>query len=498
MIGIILAAGLGSRLRPMTNHKPKCLVATAGKPILQYQIDAYKQAGIEELVIVVGYEGEAIRDYCKHIKDIRIRIVENTDYEVTNNMYSVYLARHLAAGKPFILNNADLSIDPQIVARLLNDPSANAVAVDTSLYLGESMKITVNTHGLIDNIAKTIDKSAALGCSIDFYKFSAEASQVFFDEISQIVEQECNLKDWTEVALQRLFQSARLQFLPCDIAGLDWVEIDNYADLAQSDRIFSALDRKLAQIDNLILDLDGTVYLGSQLIPGADRAIAHLRSQGKKIYFISNNSSKHKRDYVQRLGQHSIECSEDDFVISSDAVIEYLHRRRVEKIHVLGTNSLKKIFLDEGFNIDSADPEFVVIGHDTELSYQKLVTACKYINAGTDILATHCDMFCPSEIGPIPDVGATLEMIRLTTRKTPMKVFGKPNAEMIRPLLERHQLDLSRTLIIGDRLHTDIALARTVSCQSLLVLTGETSRDQLEGANVQPDFVLDSLADLLH
>ena len=79
MIGVILAAGVGSRLRPMTNNKPKCLVTTAGKPILQYQIDAYKEAGIDELIIIVGYEGGAIREYCKHIKDIKIQIIENNE-----------------------------------------------------------------------------------------------------------------------------------------------------------------------------------------------------------------------------------------------------------------------------------------------------------------------------------------------------------------------------------------------------------------------------------
>src|SRR5690606_15301721 len=118
MIGVILAAGVGSRLRPMTNNKPKCLVTTAGKAILQYQIDAYREAGIDQLVIIVGYEGNAIRQYCKHIKDIKITILENSDYEITNNMYSLYLAKNHVEGSPFILNNADLSIDSKIVQKL--------------------------------------------------------------------------------------------------------------------------------------------------------------------------------------------------------------------------------------------------------------------------------------------------------------------------------------------------------------------------------------------
>lgn len=497
MIGVILAAGVGSRLRPMTNTKPKCLVTTAGKAILQYQIDAYQHAGIETVIIVVGYEGAAIRDYCKHLKGINIVIVENTDYEDTNNMYSLHLTRKYVAGKPFILNNADLSIDPVIVRRLLDAPFDNAIAVDRSLYNVESMKISVDSAGLISDIAKTIAEPAAYACSIDFYKFSAQASKVFFDEMNAIIEVTGNRKDWTEVAMQQLFKSRRMDFYPCDITGCSWVEIDNYADLALSDRLFSGLDRQLPEIDSFIFDLDGTLYVGSRPIEGASRTIAQLRQQGKRVFFISNNSSKNKQDYVSRLEKLGIAAKEDEIVLSTDAVVNWLNRRRVEKIHVLGTNSLKKTLLDEGFNIDSADPEFVVIGYDTELNYKKLVTACKYINEGTDILATHPDMFCPSEIGPIPDIGATLEMIRLTTGKTPFKVFGKPSREMIKPLVDRFDLDLTRTLMVGDRLHTDIAMARDVGCRGLLVLSGETGREQLEDSSVIPDFVLDSVAVLL-
>lgn len=496
MIGIILAAGVGSRLRPMTNAKPKCLVTTAGKAILQYQIDAYKAAGIRDLLIVVGYEGGAIKEYCKHIKDVNIRIVENNDYETTNNMYSLYLAREQAAGRSFILNNADLSVDVDVVKRLLEHESANAVAVDSSLYNEESMKVVVSSDGFVIDISKKIKEHESFACSIDFYKFSSEASLVFFEEITRIVEEEKNLKDWTEVAMQRLFRSQKLKFTPCDIAGLDWVEIDNYEDLALSDRKFSHYDERINNIENILFDLDGTVYVGGQVVDGAPEVIEALQEGGKNVYFLTNNSSKNKSDYVTRLKNIGIKCSESQIVLSTDALVDYLFDQKVEKIHVLGTNSLKKYLMDQGFNIDSANPEYVVIGYDTELSYQKLITACKYINEGTDILATHCDVFCPSEYGPIPDIGSLLEMIRITTGKSPSKVFGKPSFEMISPLIQRFNLDPSKTLIVGDRLHTDIMMAKALPCYGLLVLTGETTRDQLETSEVQPDFVLGSIMDM--
>lgn len=239
MIGVILAAGVGSRLRPMTNDKPKCLVTTAGKAILQYQLDSYKEAGIKELVIVVGYEGQAIKEYCKHIKDFEITIIDNIVYEDTNNMYSLYLAREYLKGKAFILNNADLSVDSALVKNMLNDPRENLVAVDAGLFNDESMKVTLNPESKIIDISKQVTEELSFGCSIDFYKFSVDSSNIFFHEIVKIIEEDNNLKDWTEVAMQRLFKSQELLFEAFDIKGLKWVEIDNYDDLALSDELFS-------------------------------------------------------------------------------------------------------------------------------------------------------------------------------------------------------------------------------------------------------------------
>jgi HAD superfamily hydrolase (TIGR01450 family) len=496
MLGIILAAGVGSRLRPMTKSKPKCMVTTAGVPILRYQIDAYIEAGVAELIIVVGYEGDAIREYCKHIKNLSISILENSEYENTNNMYSLYLAAKLIGGRSFILNNADLSIDGSIVKRLIEHESLNAIAVDTSIYSEESMKITVGDNGFISDISKSIGEQQAFACSIDFYKFSAEAGLGFLREISRIIEDEKNLKDWTEVAMQRLFRASAMDFLPCDIAGLKWVEIDDYADLARSDRIFSGFDQVLESVDNVIFDLDGTVYVGESAVKGAAEAIAKLRNNGKKIFFLSNNSSKNKAEYVDKLARMEISVKSQQIILSSDGLIDYLHLAKVERVHVLGTTSFKKIILDAGFLIDSVNPEYVVIGYDTQLSYQKLITACKYINDGVDILATHCDIYCPSEYGPIPDIGALLEMIRLTTGKAAVRVFGKPNPDMVLPLVRDHGLDMDKTMMLGDRLGTDMLLAKKLGCHGLLVLTGESTRDEVENSKEQPDFVLDSIADI--
>jgi HAD superfamily hydrolase (TIGR01450 family) len=192
-----------------------------------------------------------------------------------------------------------------------------------------------------------------------------------------------------------------------------------------------------------------------------------------------------------------IQASDSQIVLSTDGLVEYLKKEKVENIHVLGTNAFKKALLDEGFRIDSDKPEYVVLGYDTELTYQKLCTACRYLNEGVDMIATHCDNFCPTEHGPVPDIGSMIEMLRVTTGKSPVKVFGKPNAEMVEPLISAYSIDPKRTMIVGDRLHTDIRMASNFNCYGMLVLTGDTSRDQVEGAEDKPDFVINSIGDLV-
>lgn len=496
MIGVILAAGVGSRLRPITNNKPKCLVSVAGKPILQFQIDAYIEAGISELIIIVGYEKEAVKEYCKHIKNIKINIIDNDNYENTNNMYSLYLAKNFIYNKSFILNNADLAIDKNILTHLIKYNSPSAVAIDTSIFNDESMKVTINSSGYISDISKQISQQNSAGCSIDFYKFSSQDSKILVDKICHIIEKENNLNNWTEVAMQQLFQANEIKCLPCDIAGLRWVEIDNYDDLAIADKIFSGFDQKFKKIESIIFDLDGTLYIGNTFIDGASDTLKKLKQEGKNLFFVSNNSSKDKSYYINKLKQLYIQLSQDQIILSTDGIINYCLEKNIKEVYILGTQTLHVEFQKNAINPISENPEYVIIGYDTELDYQKVITACKYINHGADILLTHPDIFCPTEEGPIPDVGAIAEMIAISTGKRPVKVFGKPNAETLSTLIQNKQINPDTTLIIGDRLHTDIKLAQNTGCYSMVVLSGETSREKLENAAIIPDFILRSVKDI--
>jgi HAD superfamily hydrolase (TIGR01450 family) len=492
MFGVILAAGVGSRLRPITDKKPKCLVRVSGRPILRYQIDAYKNAGIKKLFIVAGYEAQAIHEYCKHIKGVEIEIVDNPDFELTNNMYSLFLLHEQLSGNEFVLSNGDVAIETAVLETLVNEHHQDCVAVDIGIHNDESMKVSVNQNGYIDDISKELTQEQSIGCSIDFYKFSASASDVFFGEIRRIIEVEKNIKDWTEVALQRLFREQRLKFSTCDISSLKWTEIDNYDDLAAAEKLFSGFKSRIRDLVNFVFDLDGTLYVGKKIIPGAIDAIKALRAAGKKIYFVSNNSSKSRGDYVRTLGDYGISCHESEIVLSTDSLVAFLEANQVKKIHVLGTDSLVETLSRFGFDTCSSSPEYVVIGYDTELTYEKLVSACGHINAGVDFLATHSDIFCPSELGPVPDVGAFLEMITATTGKKPTRVFGKPDISMLRTL----GIDPALTVVVGDRMYTDIMMARNFGCQSVLVLTGDTTRELVDVADLVADFVVNSVEDL--
>lgn len=496
-IGVILAAGIGSRLRPITNRLPKCMVEVAGKPILEYQIDAYRKAGIDEIIIITGYEGEVIENFCRHIKGIKIKIIENKDYETTNNMYSFYLAKDEIRSRPFILNNADLVISDVVVEMLINSKYESAIAVDTTIFTEESMKVSVSVNGEITDISKTMLEGDSFGCSIDFYKFSERDSVRFLRVVKSIIQNEKNLKDWTEVALQKAFKSGELKFYPVDIGGERWVEVDNYDDLYMADRIYSHFDRDLDQIDAVFLDLDGTLFVGGAVVPKADVAIDYLRKSEKKLFFLSNNSSKAKSDYVEKLQTFGIRMTVEEMILSSDGMIPYLKEKDIREIHVLGTDAFSRSLYEAGFDTKSDNPEYVIVGYDTELSYEKLIKACMFINRGVEILATHRDIFCPSEVGPIPDAGALLSMLHLTTGVSPTKVFGKPDVSIVAAKLRENRLKPERCLFVGDRLHTDILAAKNIGAKSLLVLTGETSRDMVQGNKIQPDYVVRSIGDIV-
>ena len=496
MKAIILAAGIGSRLQPMTSNKPKCLIEVAGRPILDYQIRSYASAGIKDIIIIVGYKSEQVIDFCRHIEGVNIKTIENTNYEVTNNMYSLYLAFDDLVGKTFVLSNGDVIFDEQIACSIVHSEIKDLIATDHGKYLEESMKITVNHMGLVDNISKTIPSQLAYGNSIDLYKFSAESSEIFFMQIKDIIEKDGNLNDWTEVALQKLLRTRRLSMRPFDIAKRRWVEIDNYEDLALADKLFSDFDRSLKNKKLFFIDLDGTIYIGDKIIQGAKEFLVGLESLGIDFYFLSNNSSRSKKDYVKKLNRMGIITKEEKIILSTDGLIEYLLNEKVKDVFVVGTKSMESSLIQKGMNTKSDKPEFVVLGFDTELSYEKIRQASLHLENGVDLLATHCDVVCPTSEGNIPDIGSMLALFEVATGKKPVKIFGKPNLEMVYHVMACRRIKRKDTVVVGDRLYTDMELARRIGCDFICVLSGETRREDCD--NDRPDLIVKDVSKIIH
>ncbi len=247
----------------------------------------------------------------------------------------------------------------------------------------------------------------------------------------------------------------------------------------------------------VFLDLDGTVYMGEALIPGARDFLEYLGDKGIFFYFLSNNSSRSKSDYVKKLSGLGISTGEDRIVLSTDGVIEFLLKKKVKDLYVVGTKSMQATFIQQGFDIASTSPGYVVLGFDTELTYEKLKNAALFLSKGVELIATHPDLVCPTPEGFIPDTGSMLALLEKATGKKPFKIFGKPNPEMVAHILHRHDAKPRQAVMIGDRIYTDMELARRVGCDSILVLSGETKKPDLCKLENRPTLIVESVASLI-
>lgn len=234
MKALILAAGFGSRLAPITDNCPKSLVPVNGKPILMKQIENLHENGVTDITIISGYKAEILEE-AVHARYPQIRIICSVDYATTNNMYSAYLAREAMGAEGFLMMNADVFYDASVITKLLACEAPNAIVTDIGTYLEESMKV-VEVNGRLVQIAKTITQEDALGASIDVYKFSGEGAAAFFAKCAEYIEEKKELKMWSEVALNDILPE--VIFKACPLVGR-WLEIDNHEDLAAANKLFA-------------------------------------------------------------------------------------------------------------------------------------------------------------------------------------------------------------------------------------------------------------------
>ncbi len=233
MKALILAAGLGTRLAPITNDRPKALVPVNGKPILLKQIENLLENGINDITVVSGYKGEILKKTVQYIYP-DVKIIHSADYATTNNMYSAYLAKDAMDGQAFLMMNADVFYDASVITALFECEAPNAIVTEIGRYMEESMKV-VEKNGRLVKISKGISPEEALGVSIDVYKFSAEGGVAFFNKCADYIEGKGELKLWSEVALNDAL--SEVVFKSCPLVGR-WLEIDNHEDLEAAEKLF--------------------------------------------------------------------------------------------------------------------------------------------------------------------------------------------------------------------------------------------------------------------
>jgi NagD protein len=247
-------------------------------------------------------------------------------------------------------------------------------------------------------------------------------------------------------------------------------------------------------------DLDGTVYLGDELLPGAAETIGELRAAGARVVFITNKPLQSAADYAEKLTALGIPTSRDDVVTAVDALLAYLsahHRGR--RLLPIAEPLLCDELADAGFTItaEPAEADVVVVSFDRTFDYAKLLGAFRAVrDHGATIIATNPDAYCPTPDGGLPDCAAMLAAIEAATGVRAEAIVGKPSTYMASAVLERLRVPAEDIAVVGDRLTTDVAMGQSVGGTGILVLTGATSAEAAGDGPISADYVIERLDQL--
>ena len=248
-----------------------------------------------------------------------------------------------------------------------------------------------------------------------------------------------------------------------------------------------------------LLDLDGTVYLGDHLIDGAAETISALRERGRRIVFLTNKPLYSRADYAQKLSNLGIETSEGDVINSSYVLARYLADRTSGAwVYAIGEPPLLAELEEAGLSLCD-DPEkidYVIAAFDRTFNYEKLNIGFQAIKRGAHFVATNLDRTCPIEGGEIPDAAGVIAALEATTGKKVEVVVGKPSPFIVSVAIDRLGVPREHCVIVGDRLETDIQMARDAGLTGILTLSGVTSRADLAASKIEPDYVIESIATL--
>jgi len=252
------------------------------------------------------------------------------------------------------------------------------------------------------------------------------------------------------------------------------------------------------QTQCFILDMDGTIYLGDRLFGFTIPFLEELGKRGTDYYFFTNNSSRNAGVYVDKLKKMGIAITPDRMMTANDVILRHIRLNYPGTgVYLVGTVLLHDDFRNAGVRlVGDETADMAVLGFDTELTYEKLRICCDIVRAGRPILGVNPDFNCPVENGFIPDCGSMARLVEASTGVLP-EFFGKPSRHALDYIVDKTGYPEEALCFVGDRLYTDIAIARDGKCKSVLVLTGETKREDLESSPHRPSLVLENLSEIL-
>jgi HAD superfamily hydrolase (TIGR01450 family) len=494
MKAIILAENDNSALRPLNSRKPGALIKINGISVLERQIRSYLKAGVAEasITVISGYQHSAVKRFVMRAYPT-IRLVRNADYRSKNVARSLHLALQGAEfnEKGLIVSCGDCMYDDRILGELFRS-GTNAVAGDSGRPGGMALLIQDGCVVRTDATATTQGTTAA---SADVWRLNARGVAILKCVVAKRAK-ETNVSMAT--VLNDLIHAVRITLV--DIAGINWAAIRSMDDLHDADKRFSRFT--LSDTLCFVLDLDGTVYVGDRPIRGTVEFIDRNACE-RTFYFVTNNTSKLPEDYRLKLNAMGIPVDGARVITPLAPLIAYLQARSMRNVYVLGNVRfeayLRQALPELQLTTDPDACEALIVAYDTELTYDKLRDAALLLqqNSRLPFLATHGDFVCPTERGFVPDCGCILWVLEKTTGRRPTAVFGKPSSRLLEGVTERCGVD--HMAIVGDRLYTDGKMARNVGCSFICVLSGETTREQIDELNEDefPTLIVKDLGELV-
>ena len=257
---------------------------------------------------------------------------------------------------------------------------------------------------------------------------------------------------------------------------------------------------RLGQVRCWLLDMDGTVSLEDDALPGSKNFFETIKNQ--EFIFLTNNSSRHADYYVQRMQKLGFNVGRRQMLTSVDALIIYLREKISSSgsLYAVGTPDFELSLKEAGFNLvdKKAQPvDYVVVGFDTTLTYQKIDTACDYIRSGVPWAGANPDLVCPlANDKVLPDCGSIIAMLEACTSIKPQIVIGKPETAMVDMVLKDRGFARNELAMVGDRLYTDLEIARRADILGIAVLSGETSLDEINESTQKPDIIIKDIGQL--